>query len=82
MEIAIGEKFGIDPALFKGRELKPADVQLLIDEKAVVMVKTSEPWPSVAPEVKDANRIKCWEPEEAKAQFKAQFLERFEELSN
>jgi hypothetical protein len=78
MDKAVGEKFGIEYELFAGRELKKADVQLLIDEKAVVMVNVPEPWPSGAPEVKDTNRIKCWGPDEAKARF----LERFGELSN
>ena len=69
MEEAVGEKFEIDAELFSSRELKRADVQLLIDEKAVLMVD--------APEVKDPSRIKCWGPDESKQQF----LERFGELS-
>jgi len=77
MEQAVGEKFGIDAELFSSKELKRADVQLLIDEKAVLMVDAPEPWPSGAPEVKDTNRIKCWGPEVAKQKF----LERFVELS-
>jgi len=77
MEIAIGKKFDIDLALFKGKELKRADVQFLIDEKAVLMVDAPEPWPPGAPEVKDTGRIRGWGPEVAKARF----LERFGELS-
>ena len=45
MEVAIGKRFGIDPALIKAAELKRADVQLLVDEKAVVMVAEPVPWP-------------------------------------
>ena len=78
MEITIGKKFDIDPVLFKGKELKRADIQLLIDEKTVLMVDAPEPWPPGAPDVKNTSRIKCWVPEEAKAKF----LERFEELSD
>ena len=78
MEKAVGEKFGIDYKLFAGKELKRADVQLLIDEKAVLMVDAPEPWPPGAPETKDPNRIKCWSPEEAKERF----LERFGELTD
>lgn len=73
MEKAVGEKFEIDYELFVSKELKRADVQLLTDEKAILMVDAPEPWPLGAPEVKDTGRIKCWGPEEAKAQF----LERF-----
>ena len=76
MEEAVGEKFGIDYEMFVSKELKRADVQLLIDEKAVLMVEAPEPWPPGAPEIKDTNRIKCWAPEEAKAKF----LERFGKL--
>ena len=57
MEAAIGKKFDIDHALFKGKELKRADVQLLIDEKAVVMIEAPEPWPPGAPDMKDTSRI-------------------------
>lgn len=77
MEVAIGKKFDIKPDLFKDRELKRADVQLLIDEKAVLMVDPPEPWPPGAPDVKDASRIECWEP----ALAKQKFLERFAELT-
>ena len=76
MEKAVGEKFGINYELFADRELKQADVQLLIDEKAVLMVDAPEPWPPGAPDMKDTDRIKCWGPEEAKRKF----LERYKEL--
>jgi 5'-deoxynucleotidase YfbR-like HD superfamily hydrolase len=76
---AIAERFrfampegGSDEA----RELKRADVQLLVDEKAAIMAREPEPWPSNAPHVKDARRIKCWSSEIAKAKF----MTRFEEL--
>jgi hypothetical protein len=58
-------------------ELKRADVQLLIDEKAAIMAPEPEPWPPGAPPVKDAGRVKGWSPEMAKARF----LERFRELA-
>lgn len=58
------------------RELKRADVQLLVDEKAVIMAPEPEPWPPDAPSVKDRRRIECWPPEVAKAKF----LVRFEAL--
>lgn len=76
MEVAIGKKFDIKPNLFKDLELKRADAQLLIDEKAVLMVDAPEPWPPGAPDVKDVSRIECWGPAEAKQKF----LERFAEL--
>lgn len=75
MEVAIAERFGIDPALFTDPELKRADAQLLIDEKAVLMVEETEPWPPYAPEVKDPDRIEAWAPEGAKEQFLARFNE-------
>jgi len=77
MEQAIGEKFRIEYELFVSKELKRADVQLLIDEKAVLMVDTPEPWLPGEPAVKDMGRIKCWGPEEAKVKF----LERFAQLT-
>jgi hypothetical protein len=61
----------------EGRELKRADKQLLIDEKAAIMAPEPEAWPPGAPPVKDRDRIRCWLPEIAKAKF----LERFRELS-
>ena len=73
MEQAIGKRFGIDPELFKCVELKRADMQLLVDEKAVLMVEEPEPWPNNAPEVKDARRIKAWGWEESKKRFLAEF---------
>lgn len=78
MEIAIGKKFDVESSLFKEQELKRADVQLLIDEKAVLMVDAPEPWPPGAPGIKDPSRIKCWGSEESKQRF----LERFGELSD
>ena len=76
MEAAIGEKFDIKPNLFKDRELKRADFQVLIDEQVVLMVDPPEPWPPGAPDVKDVSRIECWGPADAKQKF----LERFAEL--
>ncbi len=77
MEQAIGERFGIDPELFKCAELKRADVQLLVDEKAVLMVAEPEEWPIGAPDVKDTGRIEGWGCAEAKERF----LEGFGKLS-
>lgn len=77
MELAIGERFGVDASLFKDPELKRADIQLLVDEKAALMVPEPEPWPAEAPPEKDAGRIRAWEPAEAKDRF----LKRFEDLS-
>ncbi len=76
MEAAIGKKFGVDAKLFKNKELKRADIQLLVDEKEVVMVPEPEPWPDNAPPIKNTDRIECWSPEDAKAAF----LSRFHEL--
>lgn len=73
METAIGERFGVDPALFKDPELKRADIQLLVDEKAVLMVAEPEAWPPGAPAIKDTSRIEGWGPDEAKRQFLEQF---------
>lgn len=42
---AIGKRFGIDPALSKPTDMKRADVRLLVDEEAVLMVAEPEPWP-------------------------------------
>lgn len=77
MEAAIAERFGVDPALFKDPELKRADVQLLVDEKAVLMEAEPEPWPAGAPGVKAPGRIAGWGAEEAKARFLARFKELF-----
>lgn len=77
---AIGDKFGFampEEETDEGRELKRADRQLLIDEKAAIMAPEPEPWPPGAPPVKDPDRIGCWSPEMAKARF----LERFRELA-
>ena len=77
MEKAIGARFGIDPDLFKSPELKRADTQLLNDEKAVIMGPEPEPWPDTAIKANRTDRISCWSPETAKAEF----LSRFEELN-
>ncbi len=77
MEQAIGERFGIDPKLFSCAELKRADVQLLVDEKKVLMVGEPEEWPNSAPEVKNTNRIEALGTADAKGWF----LEEFEKLS-
>ena len=77
---AIGLKFGIampEEETDEGRELKRADKQLLVDEKAAIMAPQPEPWPPGAPPVKDAGRVKGWSPKMAKAKF----LERFRELA-
>ena len=76
MEVAVGLRFGVDATLFKDAELKRADTQLLVDEKAVLMLAPPESWPTGAPEPKNKDRIRAWGPTEAKAQF----LKRFEEL--
>ena len=73
MEMAIGAKFGVDSGLFKTSELKRADVQLLIDEKAALMADAPEPWPENAPPMKDAKRIMGWGPKKAKKKFLARF---------
>ena len=73
MEQAIGERFGIDPELFKCAELKRADVQLLVNEKAVLMVAEPENWPTGAPEVKNTGRIEGWGSMVAKEQFLEEF---------
>ena len=77
---AIGVKFGFalpEEGTEEGDELKRADKQLLIDEKAAIMAPQPEPWPPGALPVKDPNRIEGWPPEIAKAKF----LERFHELN-
>ena len=77
MELAVGEAFGVDAALFTSAELKRADVQLLVDEKARLMVAEPEPWPAGAPSSEAPDRIQCWSPEDAKVAF----LKRFEDLT-
>lgn len=77
MELAIGKAFGVEPELFGGKELKRADVQLLVDEKAALMIAEPEPWPDGAPEKMNTGRIKAWGPEKAKSRF----LQRFRELT-
>jgi hypothetical protein len=77
--LAIGERFGFavpGDGEDDTRELKRADLQLLIDEKAVIMAPEPEQWPPNAPPVKNPSRVQCWSPETAKAEFTA----RFEEL--
>jgi hypothetical protein len=75
MEAAIANRFNIDEQLFKSKELKRADFQLLVDEKSVLMVEEPEPWPDNAPEVKAPGRIVGWGAAEAKAQFLARYKE-------
>ena len=75
---AIAAKFGFvlpEDGSDDARELKRADVQLLVDEKAVIMAPEPEPWPPNAPSVKNASRIECWPPEVAKANFLHHFAE-------
>ncbi|MBZ0216724.1 MAG: hypothetical protein K8F25_09245 [Fimbriimonadaceae bacterium] len=78
---AIAEKFGFempDKDAAEHKELKRADIQLLVDEKSVLMVDAPEPWPpGEPPKVKDISRIGCWPPAEAKERF----LKRFADLS-
>ncbi len=81
MEAAIGQKFGVDPSLFKCTELKRADAQLLVDEQVVAMVAPPEPWPKTDLTAKDPSRIKCWSPEEAKQRFLERFFSITEEGS-
>lgn len=75
---AIGTKFGF--ALPKEgsdelHELKRADLQLLVDEKAVIMAEEPEPWPLNAPGIKNTARIECWPFELAKDKFVSRFAE-------
>ena len=53
-------------------ELKRADMQLLADEKFVVMGPEPKPWRGL-PAAKNPDRIECWGPEEAKRKFLEQF---------
>jgi hypothetical protein len=76
--VAIGQRFGFavpGDGENDTRELKRADLQLLIDEKAVIMAPEPEPWRPNAPSVKDPSRIECWSPEIAKTRFMARFKE-------
>ena len=73
MEQAIGERFGIDPELFKCAELKRADMQLLVDEKAVLMLAEPEEWPAGAPDAKDTGRIEGWGSVSARERFLEEF---------
>jgi hypothetical protein len=76
--VAIGKRFGFavpGDGENDTRELKRADLQLLIDEKAVIMAPEPEPWPPNAPSVKDPSRIECWSPEIARTRFMARFKE-------
>ena len=75
---AIGERFGFampEEGSVDHGELKRADTQLLVDEKAAIMATEPEPWPPNAPYIKSPSRIECWSPEEAKKQFLARFAE-------
>lgn len=76
---AIATKFGFtfpDERSSDAHELKRADLQLLVDEKAVTMANTGLIWPGNLPDVKNTDRIQCWGWEEAKRKF----LARFEQL--
>jgi uncharacterized protein len=75
---AIAAKFGFtypEKGSPQGRELKRADIQLLVDEKAVLMAPEPEPWPPAAPPIKNTGRIQCWPPALAKAKFLARYQE-------
>ena len=74
----IAKRFSLSRPSFRNPELKRADIQLLVDEKAALMVDGPEPWPVDGPDVKNPDRIQAWCPEQAKAQF----LRRFRELSS
>lgn len=76
MEKAVAARFGLNAADFRCAELKRADVQLLVDEKARMMVAEPAPWPPNAPSSKAPSRIRCWVP----ARAKAAFLNRFNGL--
>lgn len=78
MEAEIAKFFSISADEFRCDELKRADIQLLADEKAVLMVGEPEPWPIAAPPPKNPSRIKAWDQQRAKRKF----LERFNELAN
>lgn len=59
---AISDKFGFampGDGTEEAHELKRADLQLLVDEKAVIMTPGPEPWPPHAPPAKDRSRIEC-----------------------
>lgn len=58
------------------KELKRADMQLLADEKQVLMGVEPKPWPGL-PASGKIERIFGWSPDEAKQHF----LERFHELA-
>jgi 5'-nucleotidase len=76
----ISEKFGFvfpEKDTVEEVELKRADMQLLADEKEVVMGREPKPWSKIF-EVKNSDRIQCWSPGEAKDKF----LERFRELTS
>jgi len=73
---AIGAKFGFsypEKGTAEACELKRADIQLLVDEKAVLMAPEPEPWPPAAPPAKNPHRIQCWPPAVAKAKFLARY---------
>ena len=58
------------------KELKRADLQLLSDEKQVLMGPEPKPWPGL-PVPRRVERIIGWSPDEAKKRF----LERFQDLA-
>jgi len=64
---------GNDLELFKCAKLNRADAQLLVDEKAVLMVGKPENWPPGAPEAKDTDRIKGLGSMVAKERFLEEF---------
>lgn len=77
MEAVIAEAFGTSIEDMTCSELKRADVQLLVDEKATLMVAEPEPWPLNAPFPKNPKRIQAWTAQKANEEF----LARFNELS-
>ncbi|WP_406645689.1 hypothetical protein QEZ52_17125 [Aliisedimentitalea scapharcae] len=75
MERVIAEAFGIDANDLKCPELKRADVQLLVDEKASLMVPEPAPWPEGAPSTKRPERIQAWSASQSKDEFLSRFFE-------
>lgn len=78
VEVVIGQAFGIDAELFKCVELKRADIQVLVDEKEVLMAPSPSPWPAGAPAPKNPERIMAWNPQKSCDEF----LKRFQQLTN
>ena len=63
--LVLAEKFGFADSLANAEdyaELKRADIQLLVDEKAVLMAKEPAPWPYPRPPPEDPGRIRAWSP--------------------